>query len=241
MDYLINNLNLNITQHEWILIKLSYIYKNDFNNYNKVINIINNINYKLSRLQLGSFYILTKILKEYNNDNIIDNIIYCLDIIVNTNKRLHYYMSMLTHRDPIKYYNYFNYINKDYLDIDIKIKILQYIHIYDNDDICKFIIDILDIIKDYNNVNNSFNILFTMYKYNTPNKIIKINYIIKILKYINNIYFLDNNKLEYYTFDDIYNDICIYYNKNISLFKLSYIECKETNQEIYSQFIDKSI
>jgi hypothetical protein len=62
-------------------------------------------------------------------------------------------------------------------------------------------------------------------------------YLIKILKYI------DFNIDDYidYTFDSIYKDICICYNKKITLFRLAYIECKKTNQEVYNQFIDNNL
>jgi hypothetical protein len=81
-----------------------------------------------------------------------------------------------------------------------------------------------------------------MYKSNNYNiNVIKIDYIINMLKYINNTYYLDNSRLESYTFNEIYNDMCLYYNKNISLFKLCYIKCKEKNQKIFTQFIDKNL
>ena len=79
--------------------------------YYKIYNILTNIIPNLNKLKLGSFYIISKILKEYNNNDILDNIISNLNIIVNFNESLHYYSSLLIYRDPIKYSYYLNYIN----------------------------------------------------------------------------------------------------------------------------------
>ena len=43
--------------------------------YYKIYNILTNIIPNLNKLKLGSFYIISKILKEYNNNDILDNII----------------------------------------------------------------------------------------------------------------------------------------------------------------------
>jgi len=65
---------------------------------------------------------------------------------------------------------------------------------------------------------------------NKYDRLKKIYYIIKILRYID----FNIDDVIYYTFDSIYKDICICYNKKITLFKLAYFECKKTNQDIYS-------
>ena len=107
-----------------------------------------------------------------------------------------------------------------------------------SDDKCNFIIDILNIIRYYKNINNKFDLIVKMYKFtnNSSNKN-KIFYITKLLKYVN--FKLDDN-IDY-TFDSMYKDICVFYNKTITLFKLAYIECKKTDQKIYNQFIDNNL
>jgi hypothetical protein len=96
--------------------------------------------------------------------------------------------------------------------------------------------------KKYNNIMTLYDSEFIIYNsefiiYNKYDRLKKMYYLIKILKYI------DFNIDDYidYTFDSIYKDICIFYNKKITLFKLAYIECKKTNQEVYNQFIDNNL
>jgi hypothetical protein len=234
---MIDILTLNHTQSRWLYNELKSIYIVNKNNCYKIINILNNIKPNLNKLKLGSFYIISKILKEYNNDDTIEIITSSLNIIVTFNESLHYYSSMLLYRDPIKYSYYLNYINKEYFNFKLQMSFLQRIYM-SSDDKCNFIIDILNIIRYYKNINNKFDIIVKMYEFtnNLSNKN-KIFYITKLLNYIN--FELDDD-IDY-TFDSIYKDICIFYNKKITLFKLAYIECKKTNQEVYNQFIDNNL
>jgi hypothetical protein len=313
---------LKLTEYQRIYLnnRLINIYIKNTNYYYKIYNILKNINPNLNKLKVGSFYIISKILKEYNNDDILENIISSLNIIVNLNESLHYYSYILIYRDPIKYSYYLNYINKEYFNVKLQNLILKNIYLYNFNDFHEFIISTLNKIKDYKSIYNSFLITIEAYKCDdiVKSKQKKLNYIIKLLKYVCCTFYLDddidytfdsiymniclhynrqvfvNNLLHilqnyntpyktyntimslydyefiiynkydklkkiyyiikvlryidfntddiiYSTFDSIYKDICTCYNKKITLFKLAHIECKKTNQYIYTQFINKNI
>jgi hypothetical protein len=215
----INNIlkHLKLTEYQRIYLsnRLLNIAIKNTNYYYKVYSILHNIIPNLNILKLGSFYIISKILKEYNNNDILDNIISSLNIIVNFNESLHYYSSMLLYRDPIKYSYYLNYINKDYFNVKLQQLILKNIYLYNYNDLHEFIISTLNKIKDYKSIYNSFLIIIEAYKCEdiVKSKQKKLNYIIKLLKYVCCTFYLDDD-IDY-TFDSIYMNICLHYNRQV--------------------------